>query len=124
MQKVYRNVTIDGDKITGEYNYTAKLAGDLAMFGEDVEGVSWTRFSATKNLFRIGEAIRVSDEAFDRIWATQDGYGVPGFTPIQDYDWSGIRDSSDEAIAAMDDIAKEYVTDEDLARILGVETVG
>lgn len=30
-------------------------------------------------------------------WSIQDGYGVPGFTPCQGWDWSGIRDSSDEA---------------------------
>jgi hypothetical protein len=123
MKKVYRNVTIDGDHIAGEYTYEAKLAGDFAMFGDTVQREPWTRFSAVKNLFRIQLAISRSDEAFERIWATQDGYGVAGFTPVQDYDWSGIRDSSDEAVEAMDTIAKEYVTDADLAEVLGVEAV-
>lgn len=36
-----------------------------------------------------------------RIWGIQDGYGEPGFTPPQGFDWSGIRDSSTETIEAM-----------------------
>lgn len=39
--------------------------------------------------------------AFDLIWSMQDGYGEPGTMPSQGYDWSGIRDSSPAAIAAM-----------------------
>lgn len=35
------------------------------------------------------------------LWAIQDGYGTPGFTPEQGMDWSGVRDSSPEAVAAM-----------------------
>lgn len=34
-------------------------------------------------------------------WALQDGYGQPGYTPAQGWDWSGIRDSSPEAKARM-----------------------
>jgi predicted RNA-binding Zn-ribbon protein involved in translation (DUF1610 family) len=34
-------------------------------------------------------------------WEIQDGYGEPGFTPPQGWDWSGIRDSSEEAIRDM-----------------------
>jgi len=34
-------------------------------------------------------------------WALQDGYGKPGFTPPQGWDWSGIRDSTDSAIRKM-----------------------
>lgn len=39
----------------------------------------------------------VRDEIKDRVWATQDGYGTPGFVPAQGWDWSGIRDSSEAA---------------------------
>lgn len=38
--------------------------------------------------------------AYD-LWSVSDGYGEPGFVPPQGYDWSGIRDSSTEAIEAM-----------------------
>ena len=31
-------------------------------------------------------------------WGLQDGYGAPGFTPTQGWDWSGIRDSSPAAV--------------------------
>lgn len=37
----------------------------------------------------------------DVIWSLQDGYGDCGGTPIQGYDWSGIRDSSCASIEAM-----------------------
>lgn len=40
----------------------------------------------------------------DEIWALSDGYGEPGYVPEQGYDWSGIRDSSTEAIEAMFDV--------------------
>jgi hypothetical protein len=35
------------------------------------------------------------------IYALQDGYGEVGYVPEQGYDWSGVRDSSYEAIQAM-----------------------
>lgn len=34
----------------------------------------------------------------DEVWKLQDGYGSPGWTPSQGWDWSGIRDSSKNAI--------------------------
>lgn len=40
-------------------------------------------------------------EQAQAIWSLQDGYGEPGYTPEQGWDWSGIRDSSTEAIEAM-----------------------
>jgi hypothetical protein len=42
-----------------------------------------------------------SNETCEILWSLQDGYGEPGFIPCQGYDWSGIRDSSDEAVRAM-----------------------
>ncbi len=30
------------------------------------------------------------------VWAIQDGYGESGYTPVQGWDWSGIRDSMPE----------------------------
>lgn len=36
-------------------------------------------------------------EVMEAAWAHQDGYGEPGYTPPQGWDWSGIRDSSDAA---------------------------
>ena len=35
------------------------------------------------------------------VWAKQDGYGSPGYTPCQGWDWSGIRDSSKKAVREM-----------------------
>src|SRR5581483_10532660 len=39
----------------------------------------------------------VENEILNKTWKLQDGYGEVGFTPPQGWDWSGIRDSSDEA---------------------------
>ena len=30
-------------------------------------------------------------------WRKQDGYGTPGFSPPQGWDWSAIRDSTEQA---------------------------
>lgn len=37
----------------------------------------------------------------DACWNLQDGYGVPGYEPLQGWDWSGIRDSTPEAFHLM-----------------------
>lgn len=42
------------------------------------------------------------DVLFNIVWNLQDGYGTPGFTPSQGFDWSGIRDSSPETKTAME----------------------
>lgn len=45
--------------------------------------------------------VDTSTETLVAIWAESDGYGEPGYVPEQGYDWSGIRDSSEDAIRAM-----------------------
>lgn len=47
-------------------------------------------------------------------WRLQDGYGIPGFNPPQGWDWSGIRDSSEQAKRAIA---------EALRRILAVQRI-
>lgn len=37
----------------------------------------------------------------NRIWQYTDAYGPKGYIPPQGYDWSGVRDSSNEAIWSM-----------------------
>jgi hypothetical protein len=44
---------------------------------------------------------RANTDAALVIWMYSDGYGAPGFIPEQGYDWSGIRDSSTDAIESM-----------------------
>lgn len=105
MSKHYRNVTRDGDLVEGEESYMGNL---------------WHAFSANWRLLRIDTALD-DEDAFRRIWNIQDGYGSAGYTPIQGYDWSAIRDSSPEAVAAMDAVASEYVSDEDMERMLGLD---
>lgn len=43
----------------------------------------------------------VQKAIFQKTWSLQDGYGVAGYTPVQGWDWSGIRDSSDTAKVRM-----------------------
>lgn len=42
----------------------------------------------------------------DAVYDLSDGYGLPGYVPPQGHDWSGVRDSSDEALEAMYYVAK------------------
>lgn len=41
------------------------------------------------------------NEFMGELYALSDGYGDAGYIPEQGYDWSGIRDSSDQAVCAM-----------------------
>lgn len=102
MKRIYRNVVFDdgGETFSGEYSFDG---GDF-----------WIKFSASWRLFVIDEAQTRSDEAANLIWSEQDGYGCPGYTPVQGYDWSGIRDSSEEAKEAMYEIAKRYLDEDEL----------
>lgn len=38
---------------------------------------------------------------WEKLWPLTDAYGEPGVVPTQGLDWSGFRDSSDDAIRAM-----------------------
>lgn len=105
----YRNCRREGDTITGEKRLNV-----------DPSDSPWYRFEGTLDLLRINEALFTNDESFGRIWDLQDGYGEAGFTPPQGYDWSGIRDSSPEGRARMDEVAREYVTDADLMELFGL----
>jgi hypothetical protein len=49
----------------------------------------------------LNMAKEVKRQIMDKVWSIQDGYGEPGFTPVQGWDWSGIRDSSDGAKVKM-----------------------
>ena len=39
----------------------------------------------------------IEEEVLRATWEKQDGYGEPGRTPVQGWDWSGIRDSTPRA---------------------------
>jgi hypothetical protein len=43
------------------------------------------------------------------VWKLQNGYGEPGYTPVQGWDWSGIRDSSAEAFRLMAEVVQATV---------------
>jgi len=57
----------------------------------------------TDNIIRREVLKRIRDDAtlWADLWPLTDAYGPHGFIPPQGYDWSGFRDSSDEAITAM-----------------------
>jgi hypothetical protein len=103
----YRNVELLPDgRIRGEQRWR--------------ERENWYDFEARLDLLRISLATEVHEAAGERIWSLQDGYGEAGFTPCQGWDWSGIRDSTPEAIRSMDAVASEFVSDADLASLLGL----
>ena len=95
METHYRSVVWKGNHAEGE---------------ADIDGScrTWCRFSGGLELMLISLA-QETPGGHPAIWALQDGYGAPGSTPIQGYDWSGIRDSSPDAIAAMFAKAKELL---------------
>ena len=51
------------------------------------------------------------------VWAVQDGYGVPGYTPPQGWDWSGIRDSTQEAQDRMARVIRRILYREKIATV-------
>lgn len=54
----------------------------------------------------IHEAVMQNGQFLEETWALQDGYGAPGITPPQGWDWSGIRDSSPAAIDRMHSVVR------------------
>lgn len=83
-QVKYRKIVIRGNTVNGETN----------EFG------SWMKFSGTKALLTISYCMNLQPKTITRFMQLADGYGEPGFFPAG-YDWSGIRDSSAAARAAM-----------------------
>lgn len=47
------------------------------------------------------------------MWSLQDGYGSPGFVPVQGYDWSGVRDSTPDALRAIYRAIKAHQAERD-----------
>lgn len=90
----YRNVKINGNHVEGE---------------EQLSSGSWIRFSGDERLMKIGLAYDSDDHGIGlELYSLQDGYGQKGFVPCQGYDWSGIRDSSEKAIAEMLAVAERW----------------
>lgn len=111
----YRNVTLttEGDIMD------ARFEGESSFDGE-----RWHRFSSWMPLHVIHRVFGASDmpeEASYRIYDLSDGYGEQGYVPPQGYDWSGIRDSSPEAIQQMLAVALEYVTMDKILDELGLK---
>jgi hypothetical protein len=107
MTKTYRNVQTSPDGlIRGEYSW---------------KGGPWCSFTGREDLLWIEMAMdRGGNTAVAAIWARQDGYGEPGYTPPQGFDWSGIRDSSDEATARMVAVASEFLSEAEFLSALGI----
>ncbi len=63
-------------------------------------------FTGRLDLMWIKEAVDTVPGFVVAVWAVQDGYGNPGVTPTQGYDWSGIRDSSPAAVRTMAEMAR------------------
>jgi hypothetical protein len=114
-QPVYRNVVIDGDKVSGELLYGAGPKRTVRVIEHTAEGTtteeaevalpdSWFSFQADLKLLHIDIAIKDNELALRAVWALMDAHG-----PTQ------------EAIDAMYDVARLYLSDEDFRLILGVK---
>jgi hypothetical protein len=64
----------------------------------------WIRFEASKSLFLVDLAMEFVPKSLRYFMNLADGYGFPGYFP-GGYDWSGIRDSSKDALAKMQEVA-------------------
>jgi hypothetical protein len=60
-------------------------------------------------IFDVWGSHGVPESVNEAIWDLSDGYGEPGYIPEQGYDWSGIRDSTPEAISAMAEVARDWL---------------
>jgi len=96
--------------ISGEKYYyrNVKFKGPENVDGEEWNNISgWTRFSGYIPLMVIRKAFKTTKAALD-IWQYQNG--MPGVSAIEcEFDWSAIRDSTDDAIDVMFEVAKKYV---------------
>lgn len=100
MSKRYQKITQDAEGI---------LHGEYA----EGHGRDWTKFSARPDLLKIRTAMDEGGAALHaQIWALTDAYGEQGMIPPQGYDWSGVRDSSEQAIKAMEEIADKWMSRE------------
>ena len=94
------------------------LADDGTVLGRRVfAGSGAVRFESPLQMVWID--IARDTAAADDIWDLQDGYGEPGYTPDQGWDWSGIRDSTPEAKTRMLAVARRAVPAAEIGRILG-----
>ena len=84
---------------------TARVRGEHIL--DRVAGFSPVKWSkACEYIAPTGSKREALDPAVRKavdadVWKLQDGYGAPGYTPAQGWDWSGIRDSSREAKVAI-----------------------
>lgn len=81
---------------------------DVHIFADDGIEIRW-KISSTMYLAIIWN-VNWEDK---RIWGLTDAYGVKGRIPRQGYDWSGILDSSLEAVLEMTNVAVEMLEEED-----------
>ena len=63
--------------------------------------------ATSKSLVEMRQYLHSVDWTHPEIWALSDGYGAPGYVPAQGYDWSGVRDSTEDALRRMYVKAKE-----------------
>ena len=69
-----------------------------ALVAEAIRGDTYDRLDA-----------RAKDELLRETWKHTDAYGSVGLVPAQGWDWSGIRDSSEPAIAKIATVARRVL---------------
>lgn len=62
------------------------------------------------------------DSLYRAVYSRSDGYGEPGYIPVQGYDWSGVRDSSLQAQEAMVRAARWWFANRHIAEVTYEDT--
>ena len=102
----------------------AVLPGEMIVKGIEVEDVGDWELVCFFNYYRytvVSMDQRQRNFIMER--ELQDGHGEPGFVPAQGWDWSGIRDSSDEAQAKMAAWIRRYLRQHGIGRLVVEERV-
>lgn len=94
----YKDVTYDPA--------SGKIEGKTNM---GFEGPIDCLFSAHPTLLAVSLAMELVPRSVSQLMRLADGYGAPGFFP-GGYDWSGFRDSTEDAKDKMFDVATRLLT--------------
>lgn len=75
------------------------LQEDLQLIAEEYLAI--TRTEQLTAIHKFWGSLEYEGDASRELYAMSDGYGIMGMIPAQGMDWSGIRDSTDEAVQKM-----------------------
>lgn len=79
-----------------------RVAGVMVAYCLAVPGCAECETSVmVEEIAAVWQDPHTPNALLELIYDEQDGYGIVGYIPSQGYDWSGIRDSTPEAVRRM-----------------------